>query len=580
VTTLTVNDTPPTPSILGLPTGSVLEGLSTTLTAAASDPSQADTNAGFNYLWEATDATETELYGNGLILTGANSITLPSGLVHNTNSFLIELTFQTTAGGVLLGYQNATLGGSPSRYVPAIYVGTNGLLYAELWDGAVAPLHSTTPVNDGKPHTVVLVDNNNQQRLFLDGNFNFVGSITSTFQPLDMTFNQLGNGFTYGWPGGNGGVFPFVGTISRVAIDSVTAPVTGPNPTLAQDMLVEGAAFRGSMDNQVTFMPPDAGTYSVSLLASDKNGGTGIQTASITATEAPVTLTAGSGAVVQQGTTFTGSVSIGDAAADAPWTATVNYGDGTARQTSIIQSAFNSGSSTLVFFSHVYNNAGLFPVTVTVTNAEGQSGTTTFNVTVSGFTVNDGSPQQSMVKSLTYTFPSPTQVEPGAFELLRDGKPCNINLHVTPQSDGKTYLITFKGPGVIGGSVPDGHYTLITRHNKIRVLSGPPMTQDDLNTFVRLFGDVNGDGLVNAADKALLEQAEANPASTYVPDFEYDGKPGIDKTDIAQFNERDRGSALKLAKSPAKFRGRTVYHQAPTRKSSSRFALRSGRFSL
>ena len=53
-----------------------------------------------------------------------------------------------------------------------------------------------------------------------------------------------------------------------------------------------------------------------------------------------------------------------------------------------------------------------------------------------------------------------------------------------------TYIITFSGPGVIGGSAPDGNYTLITLHNKVKGVSGPPMTANDVNTFVRLFGDV------------------------------------------------------------------------------------------
>ena len=66
----------------------------------------------------------------------------------------------------------------------------------------------------------------------------------------------------------------------------------------------------------------------------------------------------------------------------------------------------------------------------------------------------------------------------------------HIQLNIAPQPDGETYIITFSGPGVIGGSLPDGNYTLITLHKKVHVLSGPPMTANDVNTFVRLFGDV------------------------------------------------------------------------------------------
>ena len=57
----------------------------------------------------------------------------------------------------------------------------------------------------------------------------------------------------------------------------------------------------------------------------------------------------------------------------------------------------------------------------------------------------------------------------GRFELLRNGKPSHVKLNITPQPDGQTYMITFGGPGVIGGSLPDGNYTLITLANKVHV---------------------------------------------------------------------------------------------------------------
>ena len=145
---------------------------------------------------------------------------------------------------------------------------------------------------------------------------------------------------------------------------------------------------------------------------------------------------------------------------------------------------------------------------MTLINGDDQIVRATIQVTVTGFTVDDGAPQQSVVRSLTYVFNSPTQAGPGAFELRRNGRPSNIDLHLTPLSDGMTYIISFSGAGVIGGSLPDGKYTLITLHDKVNVLSGPPMTSNDVSTFVRLFGDVEGLGVVNAADKALLKQAE------------------------------------------------------------------------
>jgi hypothetical protein len=279
-----------------------------------------------------------------------------------------------------------------------------------------------------------------------------------------------------------------------------------------------------------------------------------VQTATFTVSDIPLTVNAGSNVVVQQGTPLTRTCSFTDGPDDGPWTATVNYGDGSGVQ----PLALNANDTFTL--NHTFANAGSFTTTVTVTDRTGLTGTFSYQVTVSGFTVNDGNPQQSMVQRLTYTFPNPTQVEPGAFELLRDGKPSNVTLIVTPQPDGMTYLITFSGPGVVGGSLPDGNYTLITRHDSVNVLSGPPMTEDDLNTFVRIFGDVDGDGVVNAADKALLKQAEADPNSPDAAYFDYDGKSGIDKQDIAEFNKRYKGRMDPPKKAPAKFPGRTVRH--------------------
>ena len=88
---------------------------------------------------------------------------------------------------------------------------------------------------------------------------------------------------------------------------------------------------------------------------------------------------------------------------------------------------------------------------------------------------------------------------------------------------------------------------------EVHVLSGPPITSNDVNTFDRLFGDVNGDGVVNSLDKADLLEAEANPASPYVPDFSVRRPAGIDKTDIAKFNKRYKGPSDPPKKAPAKF---------------------------
>jgi hypothetical protein len=295
----------------------------------------------------------------------------------------------------------------------------------------------------------------------------------------------------------------------------------------------------------------------ISLWATDVDGETGLDTASLNITETP-TVSAGANVTVQQATPLTRSGSFTDVASDGPWTATFNYGDGTGTQTLPLAGQTFS-------LDHSFANAGSFTVTVSVTNQYKLTGTASFTVTVSGFTVNDGNPQQSMVKSLTYTFDNPTEIEPGAFELLHDGRRMPVHLNIAPQPGEQTYIIIFSGPGVIAGSLPDGNYTLMTLANKVHVMSGPPMASNDVNTFVRLFGDVRGLGVVTAADQALLKQVEGDPTSPDAAYFEYDGKPGIDETDIAEFDQRHKGKIDPPKRAPAKFRGRTIRHQSARR---------------
>jgi hypothetical protein len=462
--TLVVPGMNPIPSISGLP-GSVSEGTPITLTASATDPSTADQAAGFDDLWQISAGTGQEtVAGQGLSFNGTYPVALPSGLISAATTLTVNVTFQTTADGVILGYQNQPTTATPSQYMPALYVGTNGLLYAEIFDGTFRELSSSNVVDDGQTHTAELIETGTAQSLYLDGTL--VGTLSGTPNPLDMTYDQLGTGYTLGHPNAPAGYFPWSGTIDSIQITQ-------------GNLLAGSLSFPATSSNQLIFTPPDAGTYSIILSATDIQGNTGTQTVSLSVVDVPINVNAGSTTVVVQGSTFTGSGSFTDVPADGPWSATVNYGDGTGSQPLALNAnqTFN--------LSHLYANAGLFTVTVTVTNQDGVAGTGSFNATVWGFTVNDGSPQQSMVKSLTYTFPTPTEVEPGAFELYRNGKRSKIDLQVTPLSNGMTYLITFSGPGVVGGSVPDGDYTLITLHNLVQVLSGPSIVSNDVNTFVR-----------------------------------------------------------------------------------------------
>ncbi len=114
----------------------------------------------------------------------------------------IELWFKTsTAGETLFSYQSGPIGTALSaQYTPALYIGADGHLYGEFWDGYLSPMESTASVDDGAWHQAVLtVDLDDQETLNVDG------QQVDTRSGSDIQFTQpyvsLGAGYLSGdWP--------------------------------------------------------------------------------------------------------------------------------------------------------------------------------------------------------------------------------------------------------------------------------------------------------------------------------------------------------------------------------------------
>jgi hypothetical protein len=190
-----------------------------------------------------------------------------------------------------------------------------------------------------------------------------------------------------------------------------------------------------------------------------------------------------------------------------------------------------------------------YQVTVTVTNSFNLSATTTFLVLDNTsppvaynqvFTINDGSAQRSMINSLTVTFPGPVTVGPGAFTLV-NSKGTSIGLRtIVLNINGQTVvLVQFTGPGIIGGSLADGSYTF-TINSSLITLPGGGAYNGGVNQtfqFFRKFGDINGDGKVNATDLAAFQAAMRSKEGTpyYVWYFDYDQNCQIDAMDYRYF---------------------------------------------
>jgi RHS repeat-associated protein len=168
----------------------------------------------------------------GVGFDGATSnMVLPAGVdvADGQSNLTVGLWFQTTTpGGVLFGYANSPLtASSASSVVPALYIGTDGKLYGELWNGAASPMSSSGTVTDGAWHYAVISGGGGSQMLYLDGlevsTTPLNGNLSITGAPDDT----IGAGWmNAGWPAGKGGapyVSYFKGSIAELAYYSGTS---------------------------------------------------------------------------------------------------------------------------------------------------------------------------------------------------------------------------------------------------------------------------------------------------------------------------------------------------------------------
>jgi len=154
---------------------------------------------------------------------------------------------------------------------------------------------------------------------------------------------------------------------------------------------------------------------------------------------------------------------------------------------------------------------------------------------VESIVVNDGAAQRSMVTSLTVTFDQPVFVDGAAFVLVRNGYgPVNVKVS-NPLGDKRTFRLTFHGPGITGGSLADGDYTLTIRRALVRDLSGRVLTDGDHKyRFHRFYGDWDGDRDVDFTDMMGMMRSYGSRMGLrrYDRAFDYDGDGDVDIFDV------------------------------------------------
>lgn len=172
---------------------------------------------------------------------------------------------------------------------------------------------------------------------------------------------------------------------------------------------------------------------------------------------------------------------------------------------------------------------------------------------VESVVVNDGSAQRSMVNRITVTFDGVALLDPGAIELRRqDGALVHFLLDVSVVGGRTVAVLSFAGPEFVGESLADGNYTLTIRADRVHDRWGRDLDGDGdgaaggdrWDRVARLFGDSDGDGDVDAADRVRFRPAFGT--ATDEPDyrwfFDFDGDGDVDGRDNGQFNRRFRRS--------------------------------------
>jgi hypothetical protein len=148
-----------------------------------------------------------------------------------------------------------------------------------------------------------------------------------------------------------------------------------------------------------------------------------------------------------------------------------------------------------------------------------------------------------MVEDVVYTFneavtiPSASAAFTVAVAAGQTGTvPTSLTVTAVPGSNGTKWAVTLTGkaPGVLA-SIADGVYTITL--NPAGVFAAADGTTamaagtGQTDTFYRLFGDINGDHVVNAADNLKFRTA----LSTYNAIFDYNGDGAVNAADNLQF---------------------------------------------
>jgi hypothetical protein len=160
--------------------------------------------------------------------------------------------------------------------------------------------------------------------------------------------------------------------------------------------------------------------------------------------------------------------------------------------------------------------------------------------------------QRSMVNDVVYTFSEPVNMtssitEPNVFTIAyAPGFATGIGLPTldwaaVAGSNNTQWAVTFNGPNTQGGSILNGEYVItVSDPTAITAVSDSQQLSLSSNgigsasqSFYRLYGDINGDELANAADNVRFKQA----LTVYNAAFDANGDGFVNAADNVKFKQ-------------------------------------------
>jgi hypothetical protein len=256
----------------------------------------------------------------------------------------------------------------------------------------------------------------------------------------------------------------------------------------------------------------------------------------------------GNPSTVGQSVTFTATVAAVLPATGTP-TGTVTFMDG-----STVLGAMSLNASGVAMFSNASLLIGSHSITasysgdldfVTNTSAVVNQVIAPNPVTVTSAAINGNNAalagvQRSMVDSMVYTFSELVTLGADAFTIaVHTGEqgtaPTLAWAAINPDVNGASpqWVVTFTGASVIGNSIANGVYDITLNASAVSSEANPTaaITPRATDTFYRLYGDYNGDQVVNATDNLHFK----NAITIYNPIFDYDDNGAVNATDNLHF---------------------------------------------